>query len=45
MFGVREKVQTEYKKNRSSFWLRITENSDGSYNFDTKSHLDRVVNS
>ena len=44
MFGVREKVQTEYKKNRSSFWLRITENSDGSYNFDAKSHLVSCIN-
>ena len=44
MFCFRGKVRTEYKKNRSSFWLRITENCDGSYNFDTKNHLVSCIN-
>ena len=44
MFWFRKKVRTEYKKNRSIFWLRITENCDGSYNFDTKNHLVSCIN-
>ena len=39
MFGLREKTQTVYKRDRSIFWLRITENTNGSYNIDVNSHL------
>lgn len=39
MFGFREKIQTEYKRDRSFFWFRITENTDGSYNIAVNSHL------
>lgn len=39
MFEFREKIQTEYRRDRSFFWFRITENTDGSYNIAIKSHL------
>ena len=39
MFGLGEKIQTVYRRDRSVFWLRITENIDGSYNIAVNSHL------
>ena len=43
MFGFREKIQTEYKRDRSVFWFRITENQDGGYNFDINQDFVRCI--